>query len=81
MQFGALLKMILTLNDIKMYNLADALGYDKSYISKWINQAKLPPSKDIDRLADQIAGFVTRECGADRKRMTAQEFNFIRIVA
>lgn len=68
--------MILTLNDIKMYNLADALGYDKSYISKWINQAKLPPSKDIDRLADQIAGFVTRECGADRKRMTAQEFNF-----
>ena len=71
MEFGDLLRMILSLNDIKMYHLAAALGYDKSYISKWINHDKLPPSKEIDRLADSIAEFVARECGDDRKRLTA----------
>lgn len=76
MHFGQMLKLILTLNDIKMYNLADALGYDKSYISKWINQAKLPPAKEIERLSEQIASFVSRECDADRKCMTAREFGF-----
>lgn len=76
MQFGSLLKMILTLNDIKMYNLANALGYDKSYISKWINHAKLPPTKEIDSLSNQIAAFVARECSGERKRMTAQKFGF-----
>jgi len=76
MQFGTLLKAVLTLNDIKMYNLAEALGYDKSYISKWINNAKLPPAKDIEHLSDRIAAFVARECDADRKHMTAKEFGF-----
>ena len=45
MEFGSLLKSVLSLNDIKMYNLANALGYDKSYVSKWINHTKLPPAK------------------------------------
>ena len=78
MEFGDLLRRILSLNDIKMYNLSAALGYDKSYISKWINHAKLPPSKDIDRLAGDIADFVVRECGSDRKRLTARELGFAR---
>ena len=78
MEFGDLLRMILSLNDIKMYHLAAALGYDKSYISKWINHDKLPPSKEIDRLADSIAEFVARECGDDRKRLTAQELGFVK---
>lgn len=76
MQFGSLLKAVLALNDIKMYNLADALGYDKSYISKWINNAKLPPAKSIDALSEQIAAFVAGECSDERKRMTAREFGF-----
>lgn len=78
MQFGSLLKAVLSLNDIKMYNLANALGYDKSYVSKWINSAKLPPAKELDSLSERIAWFVVRECGADRKRMTAREFGFAR---
>jgi len=76
MDFGSLLRLLLTLNDIKMYNLADALGYDKSYLSKWINHTKLPSAKEIDRLADSIAEFVTLECGNDRKRITARELGF-----
>ena len=78
MSFGSMLKSILTVNDIKMYNLANALGYDKSYISKWVNGAKLPPSKDIDKLTESIGRFVARECDDDRKRMTAQQFGFTR---
>lgn len=78
MEFGDLLRMLLTLNDIKMYNLAGALGYDKSYVSKWINHTKLPPSKDIDRLSESIADFVVRECDGDRKRLTARELGLMR---
>ena len=78
MSFGSMLKSILTVNDIKMYNLANALGYDKSYISKWVNGAKLPPSKDIDKLTENIGRFVAKECDDDRKRMTAQQFGFTR---
>lgn len=78
MDFGSLLKTVLTMNDIKMYNLANALGYDKSYISKWVNGAKLPPSKEIDRLADSIGEFVTQECGQAQKGLTAREFGFAR---
>ncbi len=76
MEFGSLLKSVLSLNDIKMYNLANALGYDKSYVSKWINHTKLPPAKELESLSERIAWFVVRECGADRKRMTARELGF-----
>lgn len=78
MSFGSMLKAILSVNDIKMYNLANALGYDKSYISKWVNGAKLPPSKEIDHLTERIGQFVAQECDEERKRLTAQEFGFAR---
>lgn len=78
MSFGAMLKTILTVNDIKMYNLANALGYDKSYISKWVNGAKLPPSKDIDKLTERIGQFVAQECDEERKKLTARQFGFAR---
>ena len=74
--FGEMLKEILTVNDIKMYNLANALGYDKSYISKWVNGAKLPPSKDIDKLTERIGSFVALECDEERKKLTARRFGF-----
>ncbi|MBQ3256078.1 MAG: helix-turn-helix transcriptional regulator [Oscillospiraceae bacterium] len=76
MSFGEMLKELLTVNDIKMYNLADALGYDKSYISKWVNGAKLPPSKDIDKLTERIGTFMARECDEERKKLTARRFGF-----
>ena len=78
MSFGSMLKAILTVNDIKMYNLANALGYDKSYISKWVNGAKLPPSKDIDKLTERIGQFVARECDEERKKLTARQLGFAR---
>lgn len=76
MSFGSTLKTILTINGIKMYNLANALGYDKSYISKWINGAKLPPSKEIDTLIDSIVSFITVESTERSKQQTALHFGF-----
>ena len=78
MSFGSTLKAMLTVNDIKMYNLAAALGYDKSYISKWVNGAKLPPSKEIEKLTESIARFVAGECDEERRRLTAGQFGFCR---
>lgn len=78
MSFGSMLKSLLAVNDIKMYNLANALGYDKSYISKWVNGAKLPPSKEIDKLTESIGRFLAQECDDDRKMLTAQQFGFAR---
>jgi len=77
MNFGSNLKGILSATNLKMYNLADALGYDKSYISKWVNGAKLPPAKDIDALIDHIAGFVVGECTDRTKRHAAVKLNFV----
>ena len=78
MSFGSMLKTVLAFNDIKMYNLANALGYDKSYISKWISGKKIPPAKDIDRLTETIARFVAAESEEDRRRMTARHYGFER---
>ena len=36
------LKQLIGLADIKLFIVANTLGYDISYISKWCNGAKLP---------------------------------------
>ena len=57
MEFGDALKKILELHDIKMYNLASYLGYDASYISKWVTGSKLPPIKNVKKITRAIAEF------------------------
>lgn len=65
--FGDLLRQLLDLCEVKMYVLAQALGYDKTYLSKWINNVKLPPSKNIDALIDQIANVLVKQSSADAR--------------
>lgn len=43
--YGNLLKHLIKFTDIKMSTVADSLGYDISYISKWCNKSKLPASR------------------------------------
>lgn len=50
MTFGQTLKQLLTLSGIKSAHLADALGYDTSYISRWVNDIKLPSLKNNEDL-------------------------------
>lgn len=42
MTFGRTLQELTRLCGVKRCNLADALGYDPSYISRWINGVKHP---------------------------------------
>ena len=63
--FGDLLRQFLNLCEVKMYVLAQTLEYDKTYLSKWINNVKLPPAKNIDSLAEQIAAVLVKQSSAD----------------
>lgn len=55
MTFGQTLKQLLTLSGIKSAHLADALGYDTSYISRWVNDIKLPSLKNNEDLFSKIS--------------------------
>ena len=51
MTFGRTLQELTRLCGVKRCNLADALGYDPSYISRWINGVKHPSLRSNDRAA------------------------------
>lgn len=58
--FGKSLRSYLENNSIKESELADELGYDATYISKWINGSKLPSPRNADRLIRQMADFFVK---------------------
>ncbi len=43
--YGSLLKKLIKFTNVKLSTVADAAGYDVSYISKWCNQSKLPAAR------------------------------------
>lgn len=43
--YGTLLKNLINFSGSKLSTVAEEVGYDVSYISKWCNKAKLPASK------------------------------------
>lgn len=43
--YGNLLKKLIKFTNVKLSTVADAAGYDVSYISKWCNQSKLPAAR------------------------------------
>ena len=47
MEFGKNIEKLIQFSGQKNYSLAKELGYDVSYISKWISGAMLPASKNI----------------------------------
>lgn len=57
MTFGQAIRLVLNIFDIKMGVLAGALDYDISYLSKWVNDAKLPSQKSAESLCDRIAAY------------------------
>ena len=67
MTFGQTLKQLLTLSGIKSAHLAEALGYDTSYISRWVNDVKLPSLKNNDDLFAKIARVIVE--GSDEAAM------------
>lgn len=60
-QFGKSLRSQMERAGIKESELADALSYDATYISKWINGSKLPSERNAERIIGQMA-----DCFAER---------------
>lgn len=55
--FSKYLKEFLSLSQLKTTHLANYLGYDFSYISKWISESRLPSIKNNKQLFDNISQF------------------------
>lgn len=58
--FGQLLEKLLYLSNQKKSTLARELGYDVSYISKWINAKNLPTQKNISTICKTTAEFIVK---------------------
>ena len=57
-EFGQLLEKLLYLSNQKKITLAKELGYDISYISKWINGRNLPTQKSISSICKTTSEFI-----------------------
>ena len=57
MEFAELLRELLYITHLKSGHMAAALGYDTSYISRWVNGIKLPSLKNNEDLLSSIARF------------------------
>ncbi len=56
--FGSILENLLYISNQKKSTLANTLGYDISYINKWISSRNLPSSKRINEICKDIALFI-----------------------
>ena len=59
--YGTLLKKLIRFTNIKLTNLAEIVGYDTSYISKWCNKGKLPAAKAAPNVNKCLADVFARE--------------------
>ena len=59
--YAHLLKQFLKFLDIKFIVLANALGYDTSYISKWCNGIKTPSLKSVSTIHKQMSILFAKE--------------------
>lgn len=73
--YGQILEELLQISSQKNYNLADELGYDVSYISKWIKGKRVPSSKSIRGINKSIARFILNSLGDIEKDEIINKFN------
>lgn len=66
--FGQLLEKLLYLANQKKGTLAKELGYDISYISKWINTKNLPSQKNISEICKTTARFIVSSLNEKSKQ-------------
>lgn len=74
--YGTLLKKLIRFTNIKLTNLAEIVGYDTSYISKWCNKGKLPAAKAAPNVNKCLADIFAREIIIQEEAtLFAAEFN------
>ncbi len=63
--YGTLLRQLINFTGVKLYTVADVVGYDVSYISKWCNKDLLPAPKTAHyvgkTLGAYFAGMILKE--------------------
>lgn len=65
MLLGDALRLIMGCTGTKQLQLASFLGYDVSYINRWINTSRLPATHNTQSLISKIASYLS--CQADDK--------------
>lgn len=58
MTFSEAIRQLQAIYNIKLGSLSDALGYDISYLSKWLSGAKLPSLRSAETICERIAAYV-----------------------
>lgn len=59
--YGTLLKTLINFSGSKLSTVAEEVGYDVSYISKWCNKAKLPAAKMAPNINRTLAAHFASE--------------------
>lgn len=76
--FGRTVKLMMEKIDIKESQLAEALNYDVSYISKWVNGIKLPSARNADKIISKMTEyFVDQMHLGDEQREKAKTSELI----
>ena len=65
-EYGALLRRLLDFTGSKLYAVADEVGYDVSYISKWCNKDLLPAPKTAHAVDVALGRFFGQAIRRDR---------------
>ncbi len=65
-QFGFLLKKLIAESETKANVVSQKLGYDPTYLSKWITGKKLPSQKNIDSTCEKLANIFSDDKNKDK---------------
>lgn len=68
MSFGMVLRDILTVGGIKQSQLANELGYDVSYINRWIKKGQVPSLSKNPNLLENISQAIYKLSGTSGKQ-------------
>lgn len=55
--YASTLKRLITFTQAKFISLADVVGYDVSYVNKWSNGTKLPSSRYVERINEEMGRY------------------------
>ncbi|MCH4167171.1 MAG: hypothetical protein LKF74_06560 [Megasphaera sp.] len=55
--YATTLKKLITFTQAKFISLANVVGYDVSYVNKWSNGTKLPSSRYVERINEELGQY------------------------
>ena len=73
-RFSLLLERLMSAANIKNFVLANALQYDVSYISKWLNGRSIPSKKGAEQILSDISHCIVTELDDEGRENLYQEY-------